>query len=352
MKKKTKIISSLALALVLGLGTAGCSLDKEKTNALMEKGETFLDAQNSEDYKKMYEDLKAYLEETKNLDVDKIHDFLDKYDGLDVDALNKYLEEANSVTSEEAVDMLSDKIIDFVVNSLGKNYTVKVGNKVSRVEFVSDNLTKIYFYTEGENGEKLHEVYKEITDQFVITYVKDVKLYSKISVDDAVKENNLLGFDNYSAIASVSADKTWEDILGNNSPNDYNDGYDYQVNFYLMAKNLKNGYIGEIEFDKFTYSNENDEDTFKTNIVVIDSEDTDEEFETFMSAEAVFKFDGTSFKLSYEDIKMLIEGNPIPAESEMNEGMSYEVTVDEENTVNFDKAEYRLVEDYLANPGL
>ena len=37
MKKKTKIISSLALALVLGLGTAGCSLDKEKTNALMEK---------------------------------------------------------------------------------------------------------------------------------------------------------------------------------------------------------------------------------------------------------------------------------------------------------------------------
>ena len=71
-----------------------------------------------------------------------------------------------------------------------------------------------------------------------------------------------------------------------------------------------------------------------------------------MSAAAVFKFDGTSFKLSYEDIKMLIEGNPIPAEAEMNEGMSYEVTVDEENTVNFDKAEYRLVEDYLANPGL
>ena len=34
MKKKTKIFSSLALALVLGLGTAGCSLDKEKTNAL------------------------------------------------------------------------------------------------------------------------------------------------------------------------------------------------------------------------------------------------------------------------------------------------------------------------------
>ena len=248
--------------------------------------------------------------------------------------------------------MLSDKIIDFVVNSLGKNYTVKVGNKVSRVEFVSDKLTKIYIYTEGENGEKLHEVYKEITDQFVITYVKDVKLYSKISVDDAVEENNLLSFANYSAIASVSADKTWEDILGDDSPNNYNDGYDYQVNFYLMAKNLKAGYIGDTEFDKFTYSNENDVDTFKTNIVMIESEDTDEEFETFMSAAAVFKFDGTSFKLSYEDIKMLIEGNPIPAESEMNEGMSYEVTVDEENTVNFDKAEYRLVEDYLANPGL
>jgi uncharacterized protein HemX len=106
MKKKTKIISSLALALVLGLGTAGCSLDKEKTNALMEKGETFLDTQNSEDYKKMYEDLKAYLEEIKN---------------LDVDALNKYLENENEVTKEEADTMLSEKISNFVINNLGKN---------------------------------------------------------------------------------------------------------------------------------------------------------------------------------------------------------------------------------------
>ena len=191
MKKKTKIISSLALALVLGLGTAGCSLDKEKTNALMEKGETFLDAQNSEDYKKMYEDLKAYLEETKNLDVDKIHDFLDKYDGLDVDALNKYLEEANSVTSEEAVDMLSDKIIDFVVNSLGKNYTVKVGNKVSRVEFVSDKLTKIYpdvkIFTllplwRGKDGAKNVITFNEMRE----ILINVCKKYKNITLIDAI----------------------------------------------------------------------------------------------------------------------------------------------------------------------
>ena len=201
MKKKTKIFSSLALALVLGLGTAGCSLDKEKTNALMEKGETFLDAQNSEDYKKMYEDLKAYLEETKNLDVDKIHDFLEKYDGLDVDALNKYLEEENEVTKEEADLMVSERISNFIIDNLGKNYTVKIGNKVSVVEFTSSTLTKIYFYTEGENGEKLHEVYREISNQFVTTYVKDVKLYSKVAVDETVTDVSLLGFYPDDAIA-------------------------------------------------------------------------------------------------------------------------------------------------------
>ena len=352
MKKKTKIFSSLALALVLGLGTAGCSLDKEKTNALMEKGETFLDAQTSEDYKKMYEDLKAYLEEAKNLDVDKIHDFLEKYDGLDVDALNKYLEEANTVTSEEAVEMLSEKMMDFVLNSLGNNYTVRVGNKVSRVEFVSDKLTKIYFYTEGENGEKLHEVYREITDQFVITYVKDVKLYSKVPVDEAVVENNLLGFYNYSAIASVTAEKTWEDILGEDSPNDYNDGYDFQVNFYELAKYLPSGYMGDTEFDRFSYSTEDGVETFTANMIMIENDDTDEEFETFTTAEMHFKFEGNSLKMGYENIKMLVEGNPIPNGMFDNAAMSYEVSFDEENTVNFDKSEYRLVEDYLANPGL
>ena len=317
----------------------------------MEKGETFLDAQNSEDYKKMYEDLKAYLEETKNLDVDKIHDFLDKYDGLDVDALNKYLETENEVTKEEADRMLSEKISNFVINNLGKNYTVKIGNKVSVVEFTSSSLTKIHFYTEGENGEKLHEVYREISDQFVTTYVKDVKLYSKISVDDAVKENNLLGFYNYRAIASVSADKTWEDILGNNNPNDYNDGFNYQCGLLEVSQYLKNGSMGEMTYDRFLFSSEEGTDTFVTNVISYD-EGSDEDFEQLTTGKMKFEISDSSLLMSYYDFKIFMEGNPIPELTPFGEGRSFNININEEVSINFDKSEYRLVEDYLANPGL
>ncbi len=162
MKNKImKKIGILSLAGVLGLSISGCTnkttVDEEKLNVLME-------------------DLQGYLDSQKK------------------------------TTTEQAMDAYIKGHKNLLKLSMDHNYTYRNDNEYARVEYL-ENKTKVYFYTLNDNNEKTDEVYREIHDNYVYTYIKDLNIYSKIPLNAAIKhQGSLLTFDGSDDLAVYNED--------------------------------------------------------------------------------------------------------------------------------------------------
>ena len=239
--KKSKFIKGLAgvgLACVSALSVAGCAdlkIEQSKVDTLIEKGETFVDTQNDIDYKKLAEELQKYLDENNN-----------------------------KLSSSDIKQKMAKDVLNLIKLYTSQNYLYQEGSKFTRVEYVSDALTKVYHYNVKDNNEKTNEVYREILRSdsgqvFVKTYVKELNLYSYNSARFDREDVSLLEFHLDENIAFINSDTKiyWENIFDKNNKS-ISSGYFYNsdVGRYLfdMYEMITNMSISDFESLMFIFS--------------------------------------------------------------------------------------------------
>ena len=327
MKKKNllKTLAGVGLACVSGLGMVGCAdieVEQSKVDSLLQKGETFVDTQNEIDYKKLAEELQSYLDSEKTL------------------------------THEELIKKFTDDSYKLLETAMSQNlnYTFVNDDYVTRVEYVSDTLTKVYYYTLGENGAKTNEVYRELhltrDDDGNIdsirakTYVKDLNLYSDVVVPNIVGETvHYIEFSSSSDDAYIDNsnhenDISWQQVFQKEDKaylSYYDNAYDILVGNILAFRDNGMGEHYNIGYE------------------IVDGEGVYTMENCYVNSKA---YTSEYFKLKLTDNRYVLEGVFYTMDragfSEPFESIN-DITFDKENTLNFDTSGYTLIDgSYLA----
>lgn len=336
MKSKTKkILAGVGIGLTLagsGMLMTGCTggnVDQAKVDLLIEKFEKYMDTQNNINYDKLVEDINNYLDYEKN-----------------------------HIGYEEIKENMLRDFLNLIKVATTHNFTYRSGDRVTRVEYVSDTLTKVYHYLlDGEN--KVCEIYREITADNVITYVKDINLYSTVSFSDSKTEISMLTFDgSVDKALKVRNDNhnheyvSWDDVYSSVSGNHIKglDYYAYDILEELcslyeelqeMPVEALQGLLLDLDLKSHLH--------VYRNCSVSYGHEEDENSQNIAYMEQVMEVGSYSYKnLVYRYSNY--EGRP----SDYDEESLYderEIIFDEENkhTINFDTTGYQLVSDYYAN---
>lgn len=310
MNNKTKkILAGLGLGLIGATTLTGCNsitLDQSQIDSLLEKGETFIDSQNDIDYKELAEELKDYIDnDTSRLDASTLKRLMLR------NISNLFLLEGTH------------------------NMTFVNEQQFSRIEYVSDELTKVYLYTLDDNGEKTNEIYREITPTNVTTYVKDTNMMTIVPFNEVGEIESLFGFDKTKDVALKAEGEyvIWSSVPNCGDVKNYEDIYVEMINFYLdMAKNsednlVKWGFQLDIRDNKRVYGFA---DT--ANLAQLEMTEYSYKLDMYYSGE----YDGGLINPFYDEKTLSV---------------SYGIKFDEENesTIEFDINGYQLVSDYYAS---
>ena len=276
-----------------------------------------------------------------SIDVDKANELMEQ--------MQEHLNSPKEMTGIEMKKTYLEWITNLSNTAVDHNYTfIEDGSEVSRVEY-TEGVTKVYHYRLDKAGNKTDEVYREIHDDYVYTYVTtedNEKLYSKVPLLSAKSENSLLTFDPSRDVAKViegSGVVTWNIAVWSEY---YNDAYSVLSDVYNA--------ILEMPAERFYYEYNLSQDGEK--IVVTRTELDFREGDIHDNEEfrlTSFRLEGTntSYK-EYSTGRTVHEGIPDVITQDNNDTSytsvsSHELTFDKENTINFDKTGYQLVDTYL-----
>ncbi len=232
--------------------------------------------------------------------------------------------------------------------SLTQNYTYTDGTNYSRVEYVSDELTKVYHYALNDDNEKIMEIYREITNDTVTTYVKDLNMYSVVPIYKTRDANSVLTFDDSSDIALKGEEEyvTWSTVFS--TANEFGkiwydaDAPKFFVNTIssmqqVPVENLANSMI-ELEISngkkiyktKNVYYSKGDEHDYQgSGVINATIEITENSIKEISNLKEIWEKPASKYDRTYYSL--------------------YEFDKVNTNTIDFDKTGYVLVSDYYAS---
>lgn len=341
MKNKTKKILAGACLGLVGMGAlTGCSINSEQQAAIdmaVSKADELIEL------------VEKTSESLTKEDVNKLLELLTKMN--------------ENTTKQDIVDKMKEKVFNHMKLAVTQNLTVeyKVEDVVEygvRIEYVSNELTKLYMYNTNEQGVVEKEIYREITPIEVTTYfrAKDFKMYSTIPMNVARSEYSLLAFnDDVDKVKKGESEYiTWKSFIESyNSGKDFDERVSYST-FRTSEDEIECllGDCNEIipitlaELEQmganFDYDKDNDIVKISVQGAEYDQEDGYDD-DRYEYEENILTFTDYSYITNYITMSNKL-GKP-GVKIEFSE-MSYVFDKVNENKINFDKTGYTLVFDY------
>lgn len=327
--KTKKILAALGMGLTLassGIFITGCNhISSSKLNNYIEKSEDLLDIYKNIDYEKLASDLQNYLNKPEQL------------------------------TPEQIKTIMVEDIYNLIKLSMTQNYTYKHKNQTIRVEYTSSSLTKIYCYELDDHNNKTKEVYREITNDKIKTYIKELQLYSEIDLLDYNYDNyhNLLTFNSTNNIALKITDNetttflSWDQLFDacqeNPDTNEYTLNY-YYNNAHSLIYNTKT-LIEELTTNELINTNtklsiDNETHIYTTNL--------------YYNEPFYFNYDEIRYEITSHSYKSIVTGfynhEGIPSLNYQDgQRTNYEELIfdtDNQNIINFDTTGYTSASSY------
>ena len=267
---------------------------------------------------------------------------------------------SKEVTREEALDEFKDRFYNFMTSVVNKNLTFvnKYDNTVrgARIEYVSDELTRVHIYKERNNIRE--EVYREITKDTVTTWVnltgsgEGAKMYSVVPRHKAETDFSLLWFDGDNDVAlkndneTITWNRVFEQYLAVDDMYSLYFGTSLDPIEWIMS--VYNDVVVPITTSMLESMNavvslENDVVTLNHREVSYDQRDH-HDADSYGYMESALSVTNLSF------VEKSTEVTNVPGKGIDRSFDDFSLTLDEENqnTLNFDKTGYTLVSDFYA----